>query len=322
MEHLNIADLQRVRSGAASAEETAAVGRHVAECGRCEALAGEVLAIRDSVAAFEAAFHWDEDGDEGAPDKVPEPRPLRPLVLWSGAAAAAIAAVVFLAPRTTEPEPPPRRAAAPVHRAAPPPDDPAPPVVRTRPAEWDALVSEVRRTRVLPFPAEIRELAANDSFRGDDTPDATTQAVWPAATAVEEAQPELRWPAMDDARCIVSISSGGEEIARSEALASARWRVPVPLRRGRTYRWQVSVERGEESFVLPAPPAPPAIFRVISTREQDQLARARTEAGGDHLLLGLLYARLGMVSDARRELSAYGRATADPLAQRLLQQLP
>jgi len=73
---------------------------------------------------------------------------------------------------------------------------------------------------------------------------------------------------------------------------------------------------------MPAPPAPPAIFRIISQRERDELVRARAEAGDDHLLLALLYARAGIVDEARRELHAYERSSRDPLAGRLRGQLP
>jgi hypothetical protein len=312
--HLSIADLERVRGGAASAEETEAVGRHVAECGECAALADQTFAVAGSVAAFQAAFDV-----EDVPER--EPRPLRPLVLWAGAAAAAIAAVVFLVPRPRESGPAVLRARPQLVQPRASVPAPTPPIAVARPAEWDALVAETRRSGALPFPAEIRELAAGDSFRGPDEGVARDQ-VWPAATAIAEDRPDLRWPAREGDRSVVTVTSGGKEIARSEPLAASHWRVPVPLERGRMFRWQVNVERGEESSVIPAPPAPPAIFRVITAREQEALVRARSEAGDDHLLLGLLYARAGLVAEARRELNAHERATRDPLVHGLLRQLP
>ncbi|HEX6098104.1 MAG TPA: hypothetical protein VF432_17390 [Thermoanaerobaculia bacterium] len=314
-QHPGIDELKRVRSGAASAEEADAVGRHVAECGECAASAGETFAIRESVAAFEAAFTLDDVPEER------EPRPLRPVAIWTFAAAAAVAAAVFLVPWASVTEAPPRRSAPPAVQ----PEQPASPRIAvpavSRPAEWDALVAETRRTGALPFPPDIRELATPDSYRGPEK-GVTRDAVWPAATAIAEERPELRWPAAQGDLSVVTITAGGEEIARSEPLPGSRWRVPVPLARGRMYRWQVSVERGDESFVLPAPPAPPAIFRVISAREQEELARAAAQAGGDRLLLGLLYARAGLVEESRRELGAHEQATRDPLARRLLRQLP
>jgi hypothetical protein len=301
MKHCSITDFERIRGGAASAEETEAVGRHVAECAECQALAGRALSLVDSAAAFRAAFAEEEE--------TPSRR-----WIWVGlAAAAAIAALLFFLPRTERRDglqPVPRRAEA--RRHVPPPELPR--VVHP-------LIAEVRKTSVLPFPADLRELAEGDAFRGDDQGTRAEDEVWPAATAVADTRPELRWPAMPGARFVVSVVVQGEEVARSGTLTVPRWRAPE-LRRGATYRWQVNAERGEESLVIPAPPAPPAIFRVLSRREHEELTKGIEDAGSDRLLRGLLYARAGLVEDARRELETYERETRDPLAERLLRQLP
>jgi anti-sigma factor RsiW len=254
-------------------------------------------------------------------------RPRRIHPLWFGAAAAA-AAAMFVLPRLQNdapaPEPPPVTTRRSVPAGVPSISVPAPPVPAprsTRLPEWNTLVAEVRSTGVLPFPAEIRRLAATDAFRGEPE-ERTRGAFWPVATAIDDERPELRWPPASGARYVVSLTSEGSEIAQSGPLAVARWRTPVPLQRGRMYRWQVTVERGDESSVIPAPPAPPAIFRVITDREHQELARACADAGDDHLLLGLLYARTGMVDEARRELGIHGRASRDPLAGDLRRQLP
>jgi hypothetical protein len=305
--HVTGADLDRVRRGAASAEETAAVGRHVRECAECEALAAQRLAIGDSVRAFEAAFAI--EGDEAEVREMPPRR--RVVALGAGAAAAAVAALFFLIPRPPGSRPAPQ----PVVRAVPPPAV-VPRAPQPRP-EWDALLAETRTTGRLPFPGDIRELATPDTFRGKAGEEAMN-AMWPVATAIDDERPELRWRAVEGARYVVTVTSRGTVLARSDALAMPRWRVPVALRRGALIRWQVRVERGGTASILPAPPAPPAIFRVIPAEEHEQIARAKAERPGDHLLIGLLHARAGMVEEARREL----RASRDPLAPRLLEQLP
>jgi hypothetical protein len=297
MSHLTIADLDRVRNGLASAEETAAIGAHVRECADCRALADERLAITDSVAAFEAAFSLDEH-EEGEVRAMP----VRRIAWWSVAAAAAIGAMFFVLPRREIARPP-----APIAHV----------VVTTSPvprdARWDALLADVRATGALPFPADIRELATPDAFRGEPHK-LEASVMWPVATAIDDERPELRWRAVDGARFMVVITSAGKELARSESLTTSHWRVPIALPRGRMLRWQVRVERGDATSILPAPPAPPAIFRVISQEEHDAIASSPQ----DHLLRGLLYARAGVIDEARRELEA----SHDPLASRLLEQLP
>jgi len=309
--HLTGADLDRVRRGAASAEEAAAVGRHVRECAECQALADEHLAIAESAAAFEAAFSMEES--EGEVRSMPRRR----VVLWAGAAAAAaVIAFLFVIPRPREPRPAP----APIVRVAPPAVVPSATVVphsQPRRPEWDALLEETRATGRLPFPADIRELATPDMFRGEPSA-AAVSAMWPVATAIDEERPELRWPDVDGARFVVVLTSGGNELARSGSLTTSLWRVPIALRRGQLVRWQVRAERGETTLILPAPPAPPAIFRLISDEEHQEIASAKAEAPDDHLLIGLLYARAGVIEEARNELGA----ARDPLASRLLDQLP
>lgn len=313
--HLTGADLDRVRRGAASAEEAAAVGRHVRECAECQALADEQLAIADSAAAFEAVFSTplSMEATEGEVRSMPRRR----VVLWAGAAAAAaVIAFLFVIPRPGQPRP----ASMPIVRVAPPAVVPPTTVVprsEARPPEWDALLTQTRATGRLPFPADIRELATPDMFRGEPGA-AVVSAMWPVATAIDEGRPEFRWPAVDGARSVVVLTSGGKELARSGSLTTSHWRVPSALRRGQMVRWQVRVERGETTSILPAPPAPPAIFLVISDEQHQEIARAKAVAPDDHLLIGLLYARAGVVEEARRELGA----SRDPLGSRLLKQLP
>lgn len=312
MSHLTVADLDRVRRGVASAEETAAVGRHVRECAECQALADEQLAIVDSAAAFEAAFSM--DGSEGEVRSMPPRR----VVLWAfAAAAAALIAFLFVIARPRQ-QP---HAPSPSVRVAPPavvpPTTTVAPRSEARLPEWDVLLAQTRATGRLPFPADIRELATPDTFRGGPRAVAAS-AMWPVATAIDEERPEFRWPEVDGARSVVVVMSGGEELARSGSLKTSRWRVPIALRRGQMVRWQVRVERGETTTILPESPAPPAIFLVISDEQHQEIARAKTIAPDDHLLIGLLYARAGVVEEARRELGA----SRDPLASRLLEQLP
>jgi hypothetical protein len=357
MNHISKGDLERVRGGEARPDEAVAIGRHVAECTVCATLAGEVLDLGGAAAALAAAFtieeaddHPDADclvafaggtlSDAGARREIAEHvrkcsecvddvndlrriavRRRRPFIWWLPAVAALITVVMLLPARQQnrvelqEIRPSTGTMAPPRALETPPSSAP------TRPAEWDALVANVRRTGVLPFPSDIRNFATPDAFRGAPA-GVEDGELSPVATAVEDVRPELRWPAYEGARYHVSVSAAGVDAIRSDALTDTRWRMPEPLQRGRTYRWQVTVVRGQESLVLPAPPAPPAIFRIVTSREHEELKRARALAADDHLLLGLLYARVGVVAEARREILEHQLTTRDELAAPLLRQLP
>lgn len=345
--HLSPEDFHRIRGGTA----TGAEARHLATCSSCAALLADDRALDASAAALRGAFtdfddgmHPDEselaayvDGSIGLGKGETVREHLRAcdgcrsevedLTQWTTPAApsrrrmytalaAAAAVLVFAALLVRDP---PRPAATqPVGPAisttrAPVPQ-PAPLAVRS---EWDALVEGVRATRTLPLPAYLSGLADRDTFRGGGQP-ARASEVWPTGTAIESDRPELRWRGTEGSVYTVSIVDGSKVVAESAPLTVPRWRPEKPLARGKTYSWQVAVS---DAQVIPAPPEPPALFRVLESSEVAELERARSERPGDHLLLAVVYARAGVIDAARRELEAHA-ATGDALAGELLRQLP
>jgi hypothetical protein len=100
------------------------------------------------------------------------------------------------------------------------------------------------------------------------------------------------------------IIDGSHVVERSGTLIVPRWKPSNPLRRGRTYEWQVEVH-DSGTHIIPAPPAPPAFFHVADADSVRQIEEARRTRPGDHLLLGVLYARAGMQREAMEELSPY-----------------
>src|SRR5438874_2373029 len=78
---------------------------------------------------------------------------------------------------------------------------------------------------------------------------------------------EFSWPAVPDAKFVVSVVAGDDVVARSGTLDRNRWTPEQPLTRGRAYAWQVRVIRGAGVETLPAPPRPNPRFRVIGDDE-------------------------------------------------------
>jgi hypothetical protein len=224
-----------------------------------------------------------------------------------------------------------------VQRSAAPPTV-VPPVVKRQPAEeraqprapesvqvaeayadpeWNALVRTATETGRLPLPHDL------DTLRGDEDvvrgSGAEAGRVQPAGKVVGVVRPEFSWPSRDGATYTVFVFDVDREIARSAPLSTTRWTVPVDLPRGRTLTWQVEAVHGENIETIPRPPAPPARFRIITEDDQRDLARARELHAGDDLLLGVLYARAGMLDEAKASLQ---RAAKDDLvARRLLESI-
>jgi len=210
----------------------------------------------------------------------------RRTIWWAAAAAAVLLVVVLDRPWAREQHP------APVAMAS------------TMIAnEWQNVVDETLRKGHVDIPPDIRGLGVDDAYRGAVQFGDTRATVAPAGTMIDELQPMFRWGGATADRYEVAVYQDGNEIARSPRQTATSWLCPRPLERGKTYRWQVTAVRGKESFIIPSPPAPPALFRVLGAAEHDELARAAAQRPNDDLLLGILYARAGVLDQARAHLA-------------------
>lgn len=199
---------------------------------------------------------------------------------------------------------------------------PTPPPVRTpvaeapryARAEWDRAVREALRSGTIAMPAVLSEIQLGvDPQRGLNAPD----GAWlePAGRIVETTRPTFTWSPAADARYVVAVSRDAELVAESPELRQTRWQPRRDLQPGAMYQWQVEIRRPSGTAILPAPPAPPAFFRVLDAASRQDLADARRQHGDDPLLLGILYARTGLRTEAERELAKVDT----PEGRRLLQ---
>jgi hypothetical protein len=144
----------------------------------------------------------------------------------------------------------------------------------------------------------------------------------PLATIVAEQQPDFKWrPVEHAASYVVSIyTQDGSVAARSESLSATQWRPPANLQRGRIYTWQVRAVVDSSEVVLPPPAEPDAKFKILAASKVSELDRAKQQYSGSHLMLGVVYSRLGLLDDAERHFQAL--VSANPkseLARKLLQ---
>lgn len=206
----------------------------------------------------------------------------RPVISWliaAAAAAAIVAAALWLPrerPRTIGPS------------AAVPP-------------EWSALVQQARARRRIDPPLAFRALQVGPDILRDHVTPRPGGTFSPTATVIETPQPEFRWPTVKASTYVVRVFQDVKEIARSPLLRQNRWTPPQPLVRGVTYVWQVEAH-SRNVTILPAPPDPPNLFTVLGTSQAAEIAEARRRFAGDHLLLGVLYARAGVREGAKDEL--------------------
>jgi len=182
-------------------------------------------------------------------------------------------------------------------------------------------VREALTTAGLSKPQVLSELAGPPiKFMGQSIPVPPFVLISPVDTVVEDQQPTLRWQAMNGATSytVAVFDSQFRPVTRRTLLAATEWRVPMPLRRGATYFWQVTARKQELEITVPSAPAPRAAFKVLDSQTASDLEKARI-ATNSHLVLGILYAREGLRLEAERELQGLAQQNPQsPLAAKLV----
>ncbi len=318
--HVSTQQLEALQRGRIGPAEAASIGAHVRGCPQCAAAVAEA----SSVARHAAAIHRQLDRD----DEAVQPRRRMRLLFRAAAAMLLIglAAVGLYRMLQGVREPAEVRPAERVVRTDP---HATPAVAHTGPpvrpqyarAGWTDAVTRALETGKLPIGVvtSLRRPAA--ALRGQDGPAGAPASLRPQGEVVESVRPQFQWPAAAGATYVVLLFANEDSVATSETLSAPRWTPPVDLAPERTYAWQVQVTTAEGVTLLPRPPDPPALFRVLDEKGRAELAAARRAHPDDHLLLAVLYAQHGVVARAREELREYARSGDAKRVEELLQSL-
>jgi hypothetical protein len=320
-EHLSERDLQDFAARRMEPRRIQAAGRHVRECAECAAAVDRSLALARSADEL-----WEHATSEPA---IARPRRR----WWTGAAvAAAVGAIAVtgvlltrddgIAPAPPSPpavNPPPAQTGVTLHDG--------PHRIRIEgtavtPSYGRADWNELARQAIASGTIEVATIAAlrpaGEHVRGTAGAPGETRLLEPVGVTVASQRPAFRWDGPGDAAYSVVIAdSDGNVVAKEENLRGESWTPPRPLERGATYAWQLTFrEASGRTSIVPAAPAPPALFRILDAES----ARAADEARerGAHLVAAVLYARHGARADAERELDAFAaRNPHSPVAASL-----
>jgi Putative zinc-finger len=282
--------LTRYVDGTLDADELAPIEDHLFRCPRCREDVDDLRAM--AAVALQ-----------------PRRRRRRVWPAFAAAAAVAVVASVIFSSRAEPERDTPRAIAVPPRVIA---NAPAP--QRYARDGLNEAVSAALRNGAMPMPAALADLQLDDDpERAPGT--ASASRIEPSGEIVESARPRFRWPSSPRTKWIVSLfDERGSVVAESGVLNQPSWQPDRELPRGRVYQVQVRAIGEAGETIIPAPPAPPAFFRVLDEAAHAELAAARAAHSADPLLLGVLYARHGLQADAIRELER----VPGPEAQRLL----
>ena len=193
--------------------------------------------------------------------------------------------------------------------------------------EWLAVpaeenVKQALITAQLAKPPVLEDLSTPATkFLGEHADQPPFRLIGPVSEVVTEDQPTLRWQPLQGATAYVAsvFDTQFRTVEKSKPLSATAWRLPVPLRRGSTYLWQVTAMRGNQQITSPVAPAPRAQFRVLDRQTMQALENVRTQRPDSHLTLGVLYAQAGLVGDSEREFQALMKENPDSaIARKLL----
>lgn len=284
-------ELFRFTEGTLSRERASEIDEHLVHCRRCR-----------------------EDVDD-ARALTPQSRTSRSWIPIAAAIAAIAVTLLLLRTRDAESKRAPVQPTSVKVVPVPPAEPPC-----FAEAEGETLVRNARAGAPLPLPKILESLRGRAHvLRGHADESSKLE---PAGVIVSTPRPELRWPENNGAVAIVTMFEGDREIARSKPLRTNRWRPDRELPRGVVLTWQVELSRGDDILILPVPPTPPARFAITDLAAQAAVEKARIAHVDDPLLLGLLYAKAGLVNEAR---AAFARVTAAgdvAIAIQLERQLP
>ncbi|MFP5262415.1 MAG: hypothetical protein ACLGJB_10975 [Blastocatellia bacterium] len=187
---------------------------------------------------------------------------------------------------------------------------------------YNQAVKQVLETGRAPLPAAIAQLRSSpETMMTGNTDGPGFRLLSPVGVVVLTTKPRFQWAEFSDAREYeVSVSEASGEVLERAKVPGTEWRPAAALARGRVYQWQVRAmtKDGREVKSPPVGQAD-AKFSVLDRDKFNEVERARKAYPGSHLVLGTVYAKAGLINEARREFRALVEANPESrISRRIL----
>jgi hypothetical protein len=158
----------------------------------------------------------------------------------------------------------------------------------------------------IPLADVLRHLSGEQSrLRGSENGGKAFRLLYPSRRVITEDKPTFRWESVSGATNyrVFILDENGDQVAQSEELPPTRtqWKSATPLRRGKIFSWAVTaVVDGGTEIVSPSASVPEVKFTILSSNDLKELNQLKKS--DSHLALGVFYARVGLLTEADREL--------------------
>lgn len=172
------------------------------------------------------------------------------------------------------------------------------------PAKYIGIVESALNSGRLVVPAALFGSVSPKRSASNDDP---LKLLGPVGEAVISNQPAFRWTPAADAQSysIIVRDIVSDRQVESEQILNTEWTPVQPFESGHTYSWTVVVTLSDGKRVyVPGAGSPPVLFKVLSKAATAELERARVDSRGSHMLMAVLYARQGLLTEAEKELKA------------------
>jgi len=186
------------------------------------------------------------------------------------------------------------------------------------------LKNALAKSRIEPSPLVKGLTRPSSPLMGGEQESIGFSVIEPVGKVVMPDRPIFRWSSMRGVTSyVVEVYDNKFNLVMSSPeLTNNSWTPLQSLARGEVYTWQVKAIKEGQEFKSPRPPAPQARFRVLDKAKAGELGKAKLAWGSSHLLMGLLYARAGLMNESEQELRILQKANPDSdIARRLLNQV-
>ncbi len=148
----------------------------------------------------------------------------------------------------------------------------------------------------------------------------SSDLLYPISTAVEETRPRFEWMALPGASnyTVLMRDLSTKEVIEGVPTTKTAWTAEKDLTRGHQYVWMVEAYVDGEHERIPSTKKPYGVFRVLDAQEAQEIDIARKSWGDSHLLMGLLYAKAGLMREADLEFRALAAANPESSAAKQL----